>query len=146
MISALNAPFAEQVAIVTGATSDIGRAIAATLSAHGAHTVLIGRNAKALEDIAVSLRAEKRQSLVSTCDVTRGKVVDVELQPGQMSLHHMYVVHGSGSNDSEMPRLGISINYLCPDVVDHAPTPRPARLLRGVDRHAHFASFERPST
>lgn len=73
--SALNAPFAGQVAIVTGATSDIGRAIATALSAQGAHTVLIGRNAKALEDIAASLRAGKRQSLVSACDVTRGEEV-----------------------------------------------------------------------
>ena len=73
-----------------------------------------------------------------------GKIVNVELQPGQMSIHHMHVVHGSGSNNSDMPRLGISINYLSPDVVDRAPKARPARLLRGVDRYSHFETFERP--
>jgi hypothetical protein len=72
-------------------------------------------------------------------------VADVVLQPGQMSLHHMHLIHGSPANPSDRPRIGISINYLTPAVVDHAPQPRPARLLRGTDRFGHFASFERPS-
>ena len=48
-------------------------------------------------------------------------VVDVVLQPGQMSLHHMHLIHGSPANPSDRPRIGISINYLTPAVVDHAP-------------------------
>lgn len=77
-------------------------------------------------------------------DAVKSGGVDVELQPGQMSIHHMHTVHGSGVNNSDMPRLGISINYLSPDVVDRAPKPRPAKLLRGVDRHGHYETFDRP--
>lgn len=73
------------------------------------------------------------------------KVVDVELQPGQMSIHHMHVVHGSQANSSDLPRLGISVNYLTPDVIDRAERPRPALLLRGADRYRHFETFGRPA-
>lgn len=63
---------AEQVAIVTGATSEIGRTIAAALGVQGAHTVLVGRNLTKLEDMAASLRAEDRRSIASACDITQG--------------------------------------------------------------------------
>jgi len=75
VINTANAPMAGQVAIVTGATSDIGRAIAAALSAQGAHSVLVGRNVTELENIAGSLRTEKRRSLASVCDITQGEDV-----------------------------------------------------------------------
>jgi non-heme Fe2+,alpha-ketoglutarate-dependent halogenase len=79
-------------------------------------------------------------------EAVRGSIVDVELQPGQMSIHHMHVIHGSGANNSDIPRLGISINYLTPDVVDRASTPRPAKLLRGKDEFSHFKTFDRPTS
>lgn len=78
-------------------------------------------------------------------EIDPAKVVDVTLAPGEMSLHHMHLVHGSPPNPSDRPRLGISVNYLTPDVVDRAERPRPARLLRGTDRYGHFASFDPPS-
>jgi hypothetical protein len=73
------------------------------------------------------------------------EIVDVELRPGQMSIHHMHLVHGSPPNPSDRPRIGISVNYLTPAVVDHAEKQRPALLLRGRDRYGHFRSFARPA-
>lgn len=72
-------------------------------------------------------------------------IVNVELRPGQMSIHHMHLVHGSPPNPSDRPRIGISINYLTPAVVDRAEKTRPALLLRGCDRYGHFQSFSRPA-
>ncbi|MCB1715244.1 MAG: phytanoyl-CoA dioxygenase family protein [Candidatus Competibacteraceae bacterium] len=57
-------------------------------------------------------------------------VLDVCLQPGQASFHHMQVVHGSGPNNSDGPRIGMVIRYMRPDVKQQGPRDS-ATLLRG---------------
>jgi chlorinating enzyme len=78
-------------------------------------------------------------------EIDPAEVVDVVLAPGQMSLHHLHLIHGSPANPSDRPRIGISVNYLAPDVVDRAEKQRPAMLLRGRDRYGNFATFEPPA-
>jgi len=39
----------------------------------------------------------------------------VILKPGEMSLHHINVVHGSEANDSNLERVGFAITYMPPD-------------------------------
>ncbi|MGO1768958.1 MAG: SDR family oxidoreductase [Microbacterium sp.] len=56
------------VALITGASSGIGRASARALSAQGVRTVLVGRSAERLEPVAASLEAE--------CAVVAGDVAD----------------------------------------------------------------------
>lgn len=87
--------------------------------------------------------------------LSRGQVVDLDidsqpttaivLRPGQASAHHMYLLHGSGANPSTRPRLGISINYVTPEVIETGDDPRPAVVVRGSDPHGHFASFAVPT-
>ena len=38
--------------------------------------------------------------------------VDVELEPGQMSLHDVYMIHGSNRNGSSRRRAGLAIRYM----------------------------------
>lgn len=70
--------------------------------------------------------------------------VDVLLKPGQFSLHHGRLVHGSAPNQSPEPRYGVAIRYIAAHV-------RPARVgdsalvVRGRDRHGHFRSDRIPS-
>ena len=45
-------------------------------------------------------------------EVDEAEAVDLELQPGEMSLHHVLVVHGSEPNRSEQPRHGFAIRYI----------------------------------
>jgi ectoine hydroxylase-related dioxygenase (phytanoyl-CoA dioxygenase family) len=40
------------------------------------------------------------------------KAVDVELAPGQMSLHDVYLIHGSAANVSDRRRAGLAIRYM----------------------------------
>ena len=59
-------------------------------------------------------------------------VVDLQLLPGQMSLHHVRAIHGSHANPSDRPRIGLAIRYMTPDVKPTRPAEG-AALVRGND-------------
>lgn len=71
-------PLSGRVAVVTGAAKGLGGAITDALARDGAHVVLSGRDAEALEVHARDLdeKYPYRESLVSTCDVTKEAEVD----------------------------------------------------------------------
>lgn len=50
--------FADQIAVITGASSGIGKAIASALAKHGAIVCLVGRNAEALKEVADNAPAQ----------------------------------------------------------------------------------------
>ena len=66
----------DRVAIVTGASQGIGRAIAIELSRVGAHVVVCSRRLSALEPVADAVRAEGRRALAVACDVADAQQVD----------------------------------------------------------------------
>ncbi|PYM59826.1 MAG: hypothetical protein DMD77_03230 [Candidatus Rokuibacteriota bacterium] len=59
----------DRVAIVTGASQGIGRAIAVELAKVGAHVVACSRRLPSLETVAAEVRAQGRQALALACDV-----------------------------------------------------------------------------
>jgi hypothetical protein len=74
--------------------------------------------------------------------------VDLQLQPGQMSLHDVYMVHGATANRSQKRRTGAALRYMpATSVFERNLRPvdgksgvpvdfsrRPLWLLKGVDR------------
>ena len=71
-------------------------------------------------------------------EVSGRDAVDLTLQPGEMSLHHVRIVHGSEPNRAHYRRLGLAIRYV-PTYVRQTEGPRDyATLVRGVDRYHHF--------
>jgi len=74
--------------------------------------------------------------------------VDIELEPGQMSLHDVYMIHGARPNTSGKRRTGVALRYMPSTSVferDLRPADgktgvpvnfarRPLWLVRGVDR------------
>lgn len=65
-----------QVAIVTGASSGIGRATALALAKEGARVALAARNAVALRETAQAIQALGGESLVAPTDVTQRDQVE----------------------------------------------------------------------
>lgn len=63
-------PMGKQIAIVTGAGSGIGRAIAIALAADGYHVALVGRNRKRLEESLEILEKDNGAGSVHSGDVT----------------------------------------------------------------------------
>ena len=70
-------------------------------------------------------------------------VVDIELEPGQMSLHHVRAIHGSHGNRTDGPRIGFAARYITPEVKP-LRQGQGAALLRGVDRCGNWARHDGP--
>jgi ectoine hydroxylase-related dioxygenase (phytanoyl-CoA dioxygenase family) len=88
--------------------------------------------------------------------------LDIELAPGQMSMHDVHLIHGSNANRSPRRRAGVAIRYMPASsffdrglmatsaqsgyTVDFAT--RPIWLLRGVDRSGRndFRTGHRPAS
>jgi short-subunit dehydrogenase len=66
----------EQVMVITGASSGIGRATAKMAAERGAHVVLAARSTQELAKIASDIRAAGGRATVHTTDVTRADQVD----------------------------------------------------------------------
>lgn len=74
-----------------------------------------------------------------------GERVDMQLQPGEASLHHMAVVHGSQPNKSAVPRVGLVLRYISSDVRQLKATDS-ATLVRGTDSYGHFIHEPMPES
>jgi len=71
-------------------------------------------------------------------EVQGDKAVDLTLEPGEMSLHHVRIVHGSEPNRARYRRIGFAIRYV-PTYVRQTEGPRDyATLVRGKDDYHHF--------
>lgn len=75
------------------------------------------------------------QEIDVAVDEARG--VDVLLRAGEMSLHHVLMVHGSPPNRSADRRIGFAIRYI-PTRLRQLAGEDSAMLVRGVDRFGHF--------
>ena len=71
-------------------------------------------------------------------EVDEDKAVYVELKPGQASLHHVLLFHGSEPNRSDDRRIGLAVRYI-PTHLKQAVGQRDwATLVRGKDTYGHF--------
>ena len=77
-------------------------------------------------------------------DVDARNAVTLNLAPGEMSLHHVRLVHGSPPNPSGDRRIGFAIRYI-PTRVRQTVGQDSATLVRGDDRFRHFELEPRPN-
>lgn len=79
-------------------------------------------------------------------DVDQADKTAIELQPGEMSLHHGLTIHGSGPNTSKDRRIGCVIRYIRPDMAQTVGARDFVMAARGEDRHQNFVHVPRPHT
>ena len=70
-------------------------------------------------------------------EVDESTAAYLELEPGEASLHHVLLVHGSPPNPSNDRRIGFAIRYV-PTSVRQLHGEDSATLVRGVDTFHHF--------
>jgi len=78
-------------------------------------------------------------------DVDEAQAVNIVLKPGEMSLHHTKIVHGSNANLSARPRQGFAIRYIAPTVRQAKGAEDSVMLVRGQDRFRHFQYDPEPA-
>ncbi len=77
-------------------------------------------------------------------EVDEAQADTLVLNAGEMSLHHVRLIHGSEPNPSPHRRIGFAIRYLPTYVRQVAGSHDWATLVRGIDRHGNFELEQRP--
>jgi hypothetical protein len=77
-------------------------------------------------------------------EVDESQARTVDLRPGEISLHHVRLVHGSAPNPTNDRRIGFAIRYI-PTSVKQVAGEDSATLVRGVDEHRNFEHEPRPA-
>lgn len=78
-------------------------------------------------------------------DVNEDDAVDVVLAPGEMSLHHTQLIHGSNPNRTDQARIGFVTRYVTPQVRQRGSKPL-AVLARGRDDFGNYKFVGPPPT
>ena len=93
--------------------------------------------------------------LFSTLDskyIEAEKAVDVVLRPGDVSIHHPTIVHGSLKNTSAKQRCGLDMGFISPSVKIRSeelyldPLLVRGKPVDGVNRYRRWPGFEAGST
>ncbi len=77
-------------------------------------------------------------------EIDESKLVSMALQPGEMSLHHVGLVHSSTPNHGADRRIGLSGGYVPPHVRQTTDLLASAMLVKGEDRYGHYPLDEKP--
>ncbi len=77
-------------------------------------------------------------------DVADHDKTAIILKPGEMSLHHGLMIHGSGPNATDDRRIGAVVRYCTPKAAQQVAEKDYAILARGADRDGNFIHFAPP--
>jgi len=66
-------------------------------------------------------------------EIDESRAIDVELQPGEISVHHPLIIHGSRPNSSRRRRTGLALRFVASDVERTSDMRGFATLVRGRD-------------
>jgi short-subunit dehydrogenase len=102
-------PFRERVALVTGASSGIGRALAVRLARAGAKVGLVARRKDVLDELAASLRSEGAAVAVASADVSKRDEVQAaaEAVRGQLGPIDLLIANAGVGNPTLLDPLNV---------------------------------------
>lgn len=87
----------------------------------------------------------KRGQRVTT-PIDKNDIVDIELRPGQASIHHTLTLHRSGPNKSDEWRFGVGLNFASSQVGPLPGYEDSAMLLRGNAENSRFILTKPPES
>jgi phytanoyl-CoA hydroxylase len=64
-------------------------------------------------------------------DIDQSQIVDIVLKPGDVSIHHPSMIHGSEANTSDRRRCGLTIRYIAP-TTECLDEKQPVLMLSGT--------------
>ena len=74
-----------------------------------------------------------------------GTEVDIELKAGEISLHSDLLLHGSGLNESDRRRCGLTLRYCAASVRAELNWNKEGVIVKGSDPSGHWADLPRPA-
>lgn len=103
----MNIDLKDKVALVTGASQGLGRAIAIRLGASGAKVACIARNAEKLADTVKEIESAGGEAVAISCDVTKKESVDKALDEVLAKWERLDIlVNNAGiTRDTLVPRM-----------------------------------------
>ena len=106
---------------------------------NGALRVIPGTHLEKLphEDTANDANLLSRHQRI-TGPLDSDRAVSLILKPGEFSLHHVLMVHGSQPNLSQERRIGLAIRYVAAHVKQVTGERDSATLVRGENRFGNF--------
>lgn len=121
-------------------------ALAPASASAGCMSVLPGTQHERLEHI----ETYDEHSLLSrgqelTIDITARNPISMPLEAGQVSMHNGRLAHGSGPNETDDRRIGLSLQYVPTSAKQTLVEWDSANLVRGVDEFNHFEHGPRPT-
>lgn len=73
------------------------------------------------------------------------QTIDIDLQPGEMSIHHWQLIHGGLPNSADYDRIGFVMRFISADTYCRGGRDT-AMLVRGTYRGNHFDLEARPKS
>ena len=106
-VSGLQVDLSGQVALVTGASQGLGKSIAITLAANGAHVVCLARNIEKLKETVAAIEAANGKAEAVPCDVQDRTSVDQVVDDAHERLGRLDIlVNNAGvTRDTLLPRM-----------------------------------------
>ena len=81
---------------------------------------------------------------VAEFDAAAFEPVATSLEPGEASIHHAFLIHGSPPNRTAGRRLGVTFVYHPPWLKQFGETRTSALLVRGEDGYGYFEPEQPP--
>ncbi|MEM6661770.1 MAG: phytanoyl-CoA dioxygenase family protein [Pseudomonadota bacterium] len=114
------------------ALSDVTRASGCMRFVPGSHREIVAHQDTYHEDNLLTRGQE------IAVEVDDGEAVDVELRPGEMSIHHGRLFHASDPNTTGDRRIGLAIRYIPTRMTQIGGADMCVTLVRGEDRYGNF--------